>query len=563
MISRGIQDAYELSPVQAGMLFHAQLNPGTGVYVVQLWTRLSGALDQAAFREAWAWAAARHPALRTAFVHESVSRPLQVVHREVQVPLQVLDWTGAEEDEVQRRVDALLREDRARGFDLSAPPLLRLWLARLSGDEHLLVWSMHHLVLDGWSYTTLFREVLARYDAQIRGADFDPPAPRPYRDFIGWLRTRDQAAAEAFWRQALEGVAEPTPLGIDTGPQGGEGPAFGGHNRYLSPETTAALHQAARARRVTLATLVQGAWALVLSRYAGRGDVVFGWTGSGRPESLPGAERMCGLFVNTLPARVRVPEDAALEPWLRALQDAQLAAREHEHTPLVDVQGWTEVPRGRPLFESILAFENFPRIEGAAAGTGGLTVGAMRGAGSTGYPLTLVVHPGERMHLRAYPDRARIGAAAAERLLGHLQTALEAMAAAPADAPLREIDILTPGERTALLGPWAGQARPYPALPVHRLVEEHAASSPDRIAVTAADGTLTYGELDARANRLAHHLAARGVRPGEIVGVALDRSAARVVALLGVMKAGAAYLPLDASYPRDRLAFLLDDAGAR
>ena len=267
MIAPGIQDAYELSPVQAGMLFHAQLNPGTGVYVVQLWTRLSGALDEAAFRQAWAWAAARHPALRTGFVYESVSKPLQVVHRAVEIPLRVLDWAGADEGEVQRRMDALLREDRARGFVLSAPPLLRLTLVRLADDEHALVWSLHHLVMDGWSYTTLFREVLARYDALVHGTEFDPPAPRSYKEFIGWLRGRDQGAAEAFWRRALDGVTEPTPLGVDTGAHGDAADDFGDHNLYLPAEATLALHEAARARRVTLATLIAGAWALVLARY--------------------------------------------------------------------------------------------------------------------------------------------------------------------------------------------------------------------------------------------------------------------------------------------------------
>jgi amino acid adenylation domain-containing protein len=562
MIGRGIQDAYELSPVQAGMLFQTRLEPDSAVYVVQLWTRLSGTLDPVAFRDAWAWAVSRHPVLRTGFV-TNTAKPVQVVHAQAALPIHAHDWTGADEAETERRIQALAAEDRARPFDLAAPPLLRLHLARLAADEHVLLWSLHHLVLDGWSYTTLFREVLAKYDALLRGTEFDPPAPRPYREFIGWIKGRDRAAAEAFWRQALAGVAEPTPLGVDTGPQGGDGDGYGDHNRWFSAELTAALHEAARTRRVTLATLVEGAWALVLSRYAGTDDVVFGWTGSGRPESLSGAERMCGLFVNTLPARVRVEGETALGPWLRGLQEAQLAAREHEHVPLVDVQGWTEVARGRPLFESILAFENFPRIGGAGDGTGGLTVGAMRGASSTGYPLTLILHPGERMHLRAYADRARIGDAAARRLLGHLETALRSMADAPVDALLRELEILPAEERALVLGPWAAPRRDYPARPMHRLFAEHAARTPEKVAVTAADGSLTYGELEARANRLSQHLMGLGVRPGQIVAMGLDRGTQRIVTLLAIVKAGAAYLPLDAAYPIDRLAFLMGDAGAR
>ena len=562
MIAPGIQDAYELSAIQEGMLFQTELDAGSSVYQVQLWTRLTGPLDAEAFRAAWGWAMARHGALRTGFVHQGVSRPMQVVHGQVPVPLEAVDWSGAEPAEVEARLAELRRADRARGFALGKPPLLRLTLARVSEAEHLLLWSLHHLVLDGWSCATVLGEVLARHDALLNGVELDPPAPPPYRDFIAFLRGRDRAAAEAFWRRTLEGVAEPTPLGIDTGPQGGETAGFGAHDHYLTPGATAAVHQAARARRVTPATLAQGAWALVLARYAGTDDVVFGWTVAGRPEGLPGAARMVGLFVNTLPARVRVDPEAALGPWLHALQEAQLAAREHEHTPLVEVQGWTGVPRGRPLFESILAYENHPPIGGAGAAGDGLSAGPIAGAGSTGYPLALLVHPGERMMLRAYQDRGRITDAAAERLLGHWAAALQAMAHAPADALLHEIEILTADERAQLLD-GAGRTHPAPRTPVHHLQAAHAARTPDRVAVTAADGSLTYGELEARANRLANHLAALGVRPGEIVGVALERSTSLIVALTGILKAGAAYLPLDVSYPPERLAFLLDDAGAR
>ena len=254
-----VQDAFELTPVQAGMLFDIQLDPAAGLYVVQLWTRLPGPLDGDAFRAAWTWAMARHPALRTAIVSEGVSRPVQVVHREVPLPLETADWRGADAAEQEARLQALLRDDRARGFALAKAPLLRLTLVRTAEDEHLLVWALHHLVLDGWSYGTLLREVLARYGALVSGTEYDPPAPRPYKEFVGWLRGRNRGAAEAFWREALAGVAEPTPLGIDTPAAGRGGAEFGAHNLHLPADATAALQEAARARRVTLATLAHAA----------------------------------------------------------------------------------------------------------------------------------------------------------------------------------------------------------------------------------------------------------------------------------------------------------------
>ncbi|HEU0054323.1 MAG TPA: condensation domain-containing protein, partial [Longimicrobium sp.] len=273
MITRDVAGACELAPVQQGMLFHAQLDPDAGLYVVQLWTPLSGPLDAEAFRLAWAWAVERHEVLRTGFVSEGLTRPLQVIHREVALPWTELDWRELSDAEVEARKEALLADERARGFDLAAPPLFRLALARVAEDEHLLLWTLHHLVLDGWSHTRVLREVLARYAALRGGAPFDPPPPRPYRDFVGWLRGRDAADAEAFWRGALEGVREPTPLGIDHPAR--EETGQGDVRRVLSPGLTRALRERARAHRVTLNTLFQGAWALLLSRYSGEDDMVF------------------------------------------------------------------------------------------------------------------------------------------------------------------------------------------------------------------------------------------------------------------------------------------------
>ncbi|HEX2210930.1 MAG TPA: amino acid adenylation domain-containing protein, partial [Longimicrobium sp.] len=553
-----VQDAFELTPVQAGMLFETQLDPAAGLYVVQLWTRLSGRLDAEAFRAAWAWAFARHPALRTGIVTEGVPRPVQAVYREVPLPLEVVDWRDGDAD---ARLLTLLRQEAARGFDLARPPLLRLVLARTADDEHLLVWTLHHLVLDGWSHGIVLREVLARYGAIVSGRAYDPPAPRPYRDFVGWLRRRDAGAAEAFWRGALGDFAEPTPLGIDP-PAGGRGGADAvAHNRLLDVETTAAVNAAARVQRVTLATLVQGAWALVLSRYAGRHDVVFGATTAGRPEGLPGAEGTCGLFINTLPIRVRVRDDAAIGAWLRELQAWQLAAREHEHTPLVDVQGWTSVPRGQRVFDSILTVENLPRVDAAEA-NGGLTAGPLQGRSRTGFPLSLVILPGERLHLRAYADRARIPEAAAERLLGHLAQALRGVAAADAETRLGAIGILTEHERRAL-DAFNRTERAHPAKSIHGWFREQARRTPDAVAVSDAAGReATFAELDARTDRLSRVLRARGVGAEHRVAVCLERSVDLAGALIAILKAGAAYVPLDPGYPADRIGYALADCGA-
>ncbi|HEV7589423.1 MAG TPA: amino acid adenylation domain-containing protein, partial [Longimicrobium sp.] len=562
MSERRFADAYELTPVQQGMLFHAQLDPAAGLYLVQVWTPLAGPLDPAAFEAAWRWAVARHPALRTGFVSEGMSRPMQVVHPRAELPWAALDWRGLPADEVDERREALLAEDRARGFDLAAPPLVRLTLARLAEEEHTLLWTLHHLVLDGWSHTQVLREVLARYAAARADTAYDPPAPRPYRDYVAWLRARDAAADEAFWRAALEGVREPTPLGIDSAAPG-SADGQGVNTLRLSPEVSTGLRERARALRVTQNTLFQGAWALVLSRYAGVDDVLFGATTAGRPESLAGAGEMVGLFVNTLPVRAMVSPQAELGAWLTALQARQAAAREHEHAALVDVQGWTEVPRGRPLYESVLAFESFPRVEGAGAETGGLSVGRLSGISRTGYPLTLVVHPGDEAVLRCYHERGRIPDGAAGRVLGHLATVLAAFAAAPAETRLGEIEILTAGERETLLRWGTGAEGLAEAKSIPELLAVQVAARPDAVAAEFADGAMTYRELDARANRVARRLAALGVRPGDHVGLAAGQTCAMVAALAGILRAGAAAVPLDPEYPAERLAFMLADTEAR
>ena len=560
MSTAQVQDAFELTPVQAGMLFDTQLDPAAGLYVVQLWTRLSGPLDEAAFRAAWTWAMARHPALRTGIVSEGVGRPVQVIHRDVPLPLETADWRDADGTEQADRLQTLLREDRARGFVLAKAPLLRLTLVRTADDEHVLVWALHHLVLDGWSYGTLLREVLARYGSIVAGTDYDPPAPRPYKEFVGWLRGRDRAAAEAFWREALAGIQEPTPLGIDTPAAGRGGADFGAHDLHLAADETAALLDGARARRVTLATMVQAAWALVLARYAGREDVVFGATTAGRPESLPGSQGMIGLFINTVPSRIRVPDDAQVGPWLQEIQARQLAAREHEHTPLVDVQGWSEIPRGRPLFESIVTVENLPRVDARDA-TGGLSVGPLEGRSRTGFPLSLVVLPGERLHLRAYQDRARIPDAAAERLLGHLAAALRAIGEAPAEARLGALELVGDDEGRAL-DVWNRTERPHPTRTIHHWFRAQAAATPDAVAVAAGEDAMSFRALDEATDRWSRALRARGVGAEDRVAVCLERSIELPMALLAVLKAGAAYVPLDPGYPADRLAYVLADCGA-
>jgi amino acid adenylation domain-containing protein len=558
-----IEDIYPLSPLQQGLLFHTLYAPGSGVYVEQFVCRVRGALDVEAFLAAFRQVIARHPALRAAYRWKDLDQPLQVVHRHVELPFEQHDWRGLEPLEQQQQLADYLQADRQRGFVPSRAPLLRLALLRRADDAYDVVWSCHHVIMDGWSMSILLGEVLALYEAACQGRELRLPPCRPYRDYIAWLQAQDLAEAEAYWRRTLTGFRSATPLGIDAWASASASLAsFGEQEVRLSPEETAALGQFARRHQLTLNTLVQGAWAIVLGRYSGQSDVVFGTTVAGRPSSLAGVETMVGLFINTLPLRVGVPGSAQVVPWLRALQTCLLEARQYEFSPLARVLQWSEVPRGKPLFETAVVFENFPQDAGLLARSPSprLAVESVALREQTNFPLTLVAEPGVELVLKASYDGGRIEAGAIERLLGHLQTLLGGFVAGSA-IRLADLPLLTPAERRRVVVEW--NRSEVPTLDDRLIVELFEAQvdrTPGAIALGCGEAHLTYRELNARANRLAHRLMALGVGPERRVGICLERTPEMIIALLAVLKAGGAYVPLDPAYPAARLEFMLEDA---
>jgi amino acid adenylation domain-containing protein/non-ribosomal peptide synthase protein (TIGR01720 family) len=562
----GVEDLYPLSPMQQGMLFHSVYAPDSGMYTGQLSFALRGELDVEAYERAWQRAVERHAVLRTSFVWENLDEPLQAVNRGVRARLEEHDWRGLAAAEQERRLDALLEEERRRGFDLTVAPLMRLKLLRLGAESYRLVWTHHHLLLDGWSLSLLLREIFADYEALRRGVDARATPARPYRDYIAWLRRQDASRAGSFWRAQLAGFLAPTPLAVDRAPAADAGPAPEPLRRRasLSAEATGSLRALAREHGLTLNTLVQGAWALLLGRYSRERDVLYGTTVAGRPASLEGVGEMIGLFINTLPVRVRVSPEAPLVSWLKRLQAGQALAREYEHSPLVEVQASSEVARGRPMFESLLVFENYP-VDVRTLGCGeSLKAGDVRWFDHTNYPLTLVAVPGEELSLELLYDGRRFNGDVTGRMLGHLQTILDGFTADPS-RPLSRVPLVTPAERLMLLSHWNDTRRESPRLGrrVHELFEEQARKAPERVALVCGPVRLTYGELNARANRLAHYLMRLGVGPESRVCVCLEPGAEMIVALLGVLKAGGAYVPVDPAYPEERVALMIEDSGAR
>ncbi|MEN3334096.1 MAG: hypothetical protein V7641_3461 [Blastocatellia bacterium] len=557
-----MEDVYSLSPLQQGMLFHHLYEEHSGVDIEQVVYTLHDGLQVAAFKRAWQQVVDRHAALRTGFRWEGLDTPQQLVHPRVVLQWETEDWRHLSVAEQGARLDDYLQRDRRRGFAMTEPTLNRIALFRESDSDHRLVWTFHHAILDGRSIVLILKEVLAYYEAFCQGGDLDLPLPRPFRDHIEWLDRLDLSRVEAFWRTTLRGFTTPTPLVMKRAAAA----ATAGDLKYteqgirLSRATTAALHVLAQANGVTLNTLVQGAWALLLSRYSGADDVVFGATRACRKTTVADADDMVGLLINTLPMRMRVDSRTTLGEWLRQIRQQHLGLRDVEHTPLVRIEEWSETPPGRSLFESILVFENYEMGTYLKAQSERWRNCDFELLEQTNFALALSGWAGPKLLLKLAYHQRDFDDAAINRMLGHLRTLLENMPAR-SEQPLATLAMLTAQERDQLLIDWNDTQADYPAQTcIHQLFEAQAARTPEAIAVICGDDRLTYGELNTRANQLARHLQALGVRRETLVGIALERSAEMIVAMLATLKAGGAYVPLDPAYPPERLTAMLDDA---
>ncbi|GER90193.1 hypothetical protein KDW_43550 [Dictyobacter vulcani] len=556
---RSVEAVYPLSPMQQGLLFHTLYAPEAGDYIIQFRSTFKGHLDVEAFSQAWQHVVSHHTILRTSFQWEELSDPVQIVHQHLQVPFVLLDWQHYDAEEQQKHLATYLSSDREQGFELSRAPLMRLTLLRLSDDSYEFIWSHHHILLDGWSLPIVLNDVFICYEALRLGKPLQLAAIRPYQDYIAWLQQQDLEQAERFWKHTLAGFSVPTPLTVDRPLQNSE---QGYEEHVLSiPETmTQSLQQLARQHQLTLNTIAQGAWAFVLIRYSGQSDIVFGAVVSGRPAEVSSIEAMVGLFINTLPVRVNIAEDESVIDWLQELQRQQSEMRQYEYSPLVQVQNWSEIPRGSALFESLFIFENYPISSSVEGGEESLQILKVDSQEQTNYPLTLVVLPGAQLSVRIQYDRQRFDARTIQRLAGHIQTVLESFVR-QSEQQLAHLSMLTTAEQQHLTAAWnAIEMISAPQYCLHQLFEQQVAQQPTATAVRYENQSLTYEQLNNRANQLAHYLRSLGIGPDILVGLALERSLEMVIGILGILKAGGAYVPIDPMYPKERLAFLLEDA---
>lgn len=437
-----IQDIYPLSPIQHGMLFHSLHAPEMELYHAQSVYTFSGNLNLAAFEYAWQQVATRHTMLRTSFYWEELDKPLQVVHRQVEVPVEYQDWQEINPLEQQERLQSFLNSDRLRRFDFSQAPLMRVAIIQIQEHAYYLVWSSSLIVLDGWSYPLVLNDVIEIYEAYCQGEDASLADGSCFQDYIKWLKQQDSSKAEEFWRQHLHGVKEATPLrNLESNNLSHLEQRYEDIKISLSEATTKNLYLLARQHHLTMSTLVQGAWAILLYHYSGKNDVVYGCTTSGRPVDLEGSESMVGEMVNTLPVNIKVNMHEYLLPWLQQLQNQLIDIREYEYYPLVDIQKCSEVRGNVTLFESIVVFEN-QKTGKFLEEWGSLNISEKTEYYKTNYPLTIVGYPGSELTIGINYDFRRFDGAIIINILEHLKILLEGVVTNP-QVRLQELLLLT------------------------------------------------------------------------------------------------------------------------
>lgn len=575
--SPSIEASYPLSPMQQGMLLHALNDPRAGVDIEQMIITLDEEVDSERLKQAWLHIIRRHTVLRTCFRLDS-SGPTQVVLSAVVPEWRDLDLSGLASIDCDAYLERLLCADRQRGFDMTLAPLMRFCLIRTHRQSYRLVWSFHHSILDGRAFVMVVQEVFALYKTVDTGPTTEAPTPRPYRDFIAWLTRQDFTLAQPYWDAALAGLDSPTLLADTLGRRANHAAALDAFvERRLSRHLTNDLCRLARQRDWTPNTLFQAAWAILLGRYLGTADPIFGVTRACRKSAMSGADDgairgadhsamncaddIVGLLINTLPLRVPLDPKCPVSSLVTTIRRAKLDVRPFEHTPLAQIQSRCGASMRSGLFDTLVVFENFEINAVLQSQDPAWRNRHIELREKTNYPLTVSAYLGAELRIRAAFHGTHFDEPTVTRLLTHLENLLTSIVADP-ETPVEALQMLSPQERIALLADWNVTSSHYPERAVHRLFEEQAARTPDAIALASGQDILTFAQLNGRANQLARYLQSRGALSHRAIGLCLPRGLDMVIALLATLKVGAAYAPLDPTYPPDRLAYMLRDVRA-
>ncbi|MGW8959227.1 amino acid adenylation domain-containing protein [Paenibacillus sp. NPDC055715] len=563
-----VDNVYALTPMQKGMLFHSQLDSqaaANDAYFEQVSYDMRGRMDIQAFAESLNILVRRHEALRTHFYFGRDTEPLQVVYRSRDCGFQYEDLHKLDVDTRDTWVKSFELEDRARGFDLRRDVLLRVAILRIGEDSYHFVWSFHHIVMDGWCLSLINKEVFESYAALQEGRVPELAPAVPYSSYIEWLEAQDRKAAANYWSSYLSGYEQQTALPAVKSGRKSEGYAASDWATDLERELSLRVEETAKRYQVTMNTLLQTAWGIVLQKYNNHSDVVFGSVVSGRPSDIIGVEAIIGLFINTIPVRIRSEAGESFAEVMKKMQEQALASHAYDTYPLFEIQALTE--QKQDLINHIMVFENYPveeQVEEMGSdGQEPFPISNVVAAEQTNYDLNVVVMPGECIKIRFMYNALSFDQTDIERLHGHFVNLLEQILLNP-NVCVEELELVTAAEKQQITGEFNDTASAYPHnQTIQKLFEEQAERTPDHIAVALGHQSLTYRELNETANRLAHTLRDAGVKSDEPVGILTERSLDMITGTLAILKAGGAYVPVDPQYPEDRIRYMLEDSGAK
>ncbi|WJK47548.1 amino acid adenylation domain-containing protein [Chitinophagaceae bacterium DXS] len=558
---RSASSLYRLSGLQEGILFHSIYAEGVSVYINQLGCYLTHP-DIAMFRKSWQYVLRRHSILRSGFYYESFSVPVQCVYTDVQLPLELLDYSQLCKEDQDAAIRQYSKEDRQRGFDVESAPLMRMCLINLGAGRYYMLWTVHHLILDGWSTSILMEEFMKFYEQLSSGMAIEEKPEDRYEDYIHYLESRDQQAEQLYWRQYLENTAQHTQLpfiGSSIRRTKGAG-EYKEEEIALDEAATAVIQGYARQHHITVNTLMQGVWASLLHCYTGSSDVMYGVTVSGRPAELPGMEQRVGMYINTLPLRSRMDGEEHIVDWLQQLQEEQLTSRQHQYSSLNDIRHWTGLQGD--LFDTLLVFENYPVSKVLSSRQWHLQAEEIMVEEQTNYPLTIVIGSTDQIHIRFCYNATLLDPEYAKRISAHFRQVLLQVAGKKVDK-LSDLDLLSSSEKHQLLYAFNNTEVAYPEdKTIIDLFEAQVEKTPGNIAVVFEEEALTYQQLNERSNQLAWYLGSKGVKEETLVPVCIERGLAMIIGILGILKAGGAYVPIDPEYPQERIKYMLQDTAA-
>ncbi|NRR19901.1 non-ribosomal peptide synthetase [Brevibacillus sp. MS2.2] len=555
-----VQDIYSLSPMQEGMLFHALADQDDTSYQVQIVLPVTGDLHVTVLAKSFELLVQRHEVLRTTFLHEQVKQPMQVVLRERPLMIKVQKRPiESVEFPVEEWVEKLIREDRERGFDLTKDSLIRLQIIEKGEKEWTLLISFHHILMDGWCADIILGDLVQIYHSLLNRTLDQLPPTQPYSHYMKWLWKQDRSSALEYWQNELHGYEEIAPLPVGSKLRDASSVA-GEYDVFLDLAVTQRLTHIARQNQVTLSSVFQAIWGIVLQTYNDRTDVVFGTVVAGRPAELSGVEKMVGLFINTLPLRVKTAQEQTFQELLQSIHEQTRLAKKHEYVPLSEIQ---RVTLGAPLFDHLLVFDNSPANQAWRRQwqEDGVHAGEKRVIEHTHYPLSItVMSKSDQLMLRLIYRQEHFSSEDIQRMAGHIQTVIESVSL-DVSIGLDEIEMLTAEEKRHFLAEKNQTKTNYPRQKtIADLFEQQVKAVPKQTALVYGQETITYEELNQRANRIAHQLQQKGVQPDELIGIFTERSPTMIAGIFGILKAGVAYVPLDPRNPVERLGMILSDA---